>query len=95
MASKLVFAQRCQEVATALGQRKELIDDLVKAYFDRTYNSGGADAITDADVSSLGITAANVGSFITLCQQLQNFFGNAGVTQADYAATLSRVRTDV
>ena len=95
MASKLKFADKAQDISTRLAAIIDEAADMDTVYFDRGYNSGGGDPIADADVSSLGITAADVGDFITLAQQLANFANNAAVTQGDYDATLNKMRTDV
>jgi len=49
----------------------------------------------DLDVIGLGITAATLGAFITLNQQLRNFVDNAAVATGDYDSTLNKMRTDV
>jgi hypothetical protein len=92
---KEIFAQKAQEAATTLAQVGDRLDDLVTVYFDRGYNSGGANGIDDSDLTSLGITAAQLGGLITLAQQLSNFRNNQAVTTADYDVTLNALRTDV
>jgi hypothetical protein len=69
--------------------------NLETVYFDRGYNGGGSNPITDEDLTSLGYTAANLANLITLIQQLNNFLGNSAVTSGDYDATLNAVRNDV
>ena len=61
--------------------------DLENEYFDLGYNSGGANAIVDADVASINLTAADIASGITLIQQVKNMAGNVAVTTGDYALT--------
>lgn len=61
--------------------------DIENEYFDLGYNSGGAREVIDADVIQWGLTAANIGSAITLIQQVKNLAGNAAVTTGDYALT--------
>lgn len=96
MANKVTFAQRAQVVATDLANVVTECADLAKVWADRTYNVGGANVMVDADVASIGLKAADVGSMITLCQQIGIIFGNTtGYIQADYKSTLSKMRTDV
>ena len=95
MATKITWGTQAQAAATTLAQVADSLADLETVYFDRGYNSGGADPIGDGDVVSLGITAAQLGSLITLTQQLNNFVGNAAVTTGDYDSTLNAVRSDV
>lgn len=61
--------------------------DIENEYFDLGYNSGGARQVIDADVAQWGLTAANIGSGITLIQQVKNLAGNTAVTTGDYALT--------
>ncbi len=97
MSDKLTFASEVQEFSTALSLLVEKLPTFQKVWADREYLSGAGDkAITDTDLESLGITKAQLAAFITpFSEELQDFVGNQPVTQADYAATLSALRTDV
>jgi len=95
MASKLTFATQAQTSATSLSDVSDKLADLYSVYFDRGYNSGGSNPITNDDVASLGITAAQLGDMMTLAQQFANFLGNSAVTTGDYDATLNAIRTDI
>lgn len=95
MTSKLDFAQNIQNFNTQLAELFKDAPDLEGVYFDRGYNGGGSDPITDSDLTGLGITAAQLGDGITLLQQLQNFAQNNAVTQGDYSATVNTLRTGV
>lgn len=95
MSKKNEFVNEFKLQATSLAQIIARCEELEDIYFDRGYNSGGADAITDADISSTGLTAAQVGSLITLGQQIVNFRDNAAVTTGDYGATLNVARNDL
>ena len=68
-----------------------LADDILSLqniYWDRGYNSGGADELTDADVEALGITAADVVGMITFAGALETFMAaNRGY--------LSKMRNDL
>lgn len=95
MANKQDFAKKAQQISGDLANLISDAKDLTNIYFDRTYDSGGGDEIIDADLSGLGITAANLASFITLAQQLANFEENSAVTTGDYGNTLNIMRVDV
>jgi hypothetical protein len=95
MATKLTWADQAQTDATTLSQVADKLANLETVYFDRGYDSGGSNPITNDDVSSLNITAADLASLITLIQQFNNFLGNSAVATGDYDATLNTVRTDV
>ena len=95
MATKITWATQAQVDATTLAQVADRLANLETVYFDRGYNSGGSDPIGDGDVVTLGITAAQLGSLVTLIQQLNNFLGNVAVITADYDSTLNVVRSDV
>lgn len=95
MSAKVRYVQLCQEIAgirAALNARQA---QMVSIYFDRGYGAGGAQEIIDADVSELGLTAAQMTSFITYCQQDQNFLDGGEVVLGDYSATLNVLRTDI
>ena len=67
--------------------------EVVGAYFDNTYNSGGGDELVDADLSgAFNFSAADASSGITLLQQFINFLQNDDVTKGDYASTLNKLR---
>jgi hypothetical protein len=95
MATKLTWAGQAQTDATTLAQVADRLANLETVYFDRGYDSGGSNPITNDDVVSLSITAADLAALITLTQQLSNFLGNSAVTAGDYDSTLNTVRTDV
>jgi len=95
MATKLTWAGQAQAKATTLAQVADELADLETVYFDRGYDGGGSNPITNDDVVSLNITTANLAALVTLIQQFNNFLGNSAVTPGDYDATLNTVRTDV
>ncbi len=94
MATKLNFAEQAQTEATIMGQLSDKLASLYSVYFDRGYDSGPG-AITDVDIASLGITAAQLGLMMTLAEQIANFLGNVAVTPGDYDSTLNVMRTDI
>lgn len=94
MSTKLQFVQDMQAAATDMAKLKATMADLNSAYFDRGYNSGGANPIVDADVASLGIKASDVTNGDTLASDFLNFLGNAAVTTANRQATVDALRTD-
>lgn len=88
MASKTTYAERGRGIASTFSN---LADDALawrNVYWDRTYNSGGADAITDEDVAVTGVTAADVTGLITFADALETFL----VANRAY---LSQMRNDL
>lgn len=65
---------------------------LIGTYFDLGFNVGGADPIVAGDITHVNYDAADLGSYVTLMQQLDNLFENSSVTAADYGATLNKMR---
>jgi len=97
MADKIVFSQRCKDFSTSLAALFMESKDIEGVYFDEGFNDVGSDPIVDVDISGLGITAADVGAFITVVQQLQKFdIGDGGdpVVTADYGSSVNRMRED-
>lgn len=88
MANKANYTRQGQEMA---GVMARLADDLGawrNVFWDRAYNSGGASELTDGDVESLGITAADVTGMVTFVDALDAFM----VANRAY---LSKMRNDL
>ncbi len=86
--NKVTYARRGRELATALAL---LTNDLAawrNTYWDRTYNDGGADEIEDADVSEVGVSAADVTGLTTFADAMDAFM----TTNRPY---LSNMRQDM
>lgn len=73
MANKANFARQGQQMAASFSALADDIGALQAIYFDRGYNSGGADELLDADVESLGIDAGAVTGMITFAGALETF----------------------
>ena len=95
MTAKEDYVKQMRIAATSLGAMRDRLRVLTETYFDRTYQVGGANAITDGDLVNVeGINSIQVGSFITLTQQLANFFDGDPLTTGDYGVALSVLRED-
>lgn len=88
MANKLHYARQAQQMASSFSAQADSIIALRNVYWDRGYNDNGAAELTDADVESLGITAANVTGMITFADALETFL----VANRAY---LSQMRNDL
>lgn len=95
MAGKQEYAQVLQGAATAVAQAANIFADGETVYFDRGYNGGGGNAITDEDLAGLGITANDLAGLITFGQQLNNLLNGQATTPGDYDSTLNKLRTDM
>jgi len=95
MAVKTDFGRAVQKNTNQFIQAAEKLINLGELYTDRGYNSGGSSPIVDGDVSDLGFTATQLGSLFTMVTQLSNFLNNGTVTEADYDATVSIIRSDL
>ncbi len=88
MSNKTRYASRAQDMASIFSNLADDIGSLQAIWFDRAYNGGAADELTDADVESLGITAADVTGMITFAGALETFLAaNRGY--------LSKMRNDL
>jgi len=88
MANKLHYARQAQQMASSFSAQADSIIALRNVYWDRGYNDNGAAELTDADVESLGITAANVTGMITFADALDTFM-------LANRAYLSKMRNDL
>lgn len=95
MLQKTNFAKAVQAIATTVAQEADKAGNLMTVFFDRGYNGGGANPITDEDVEGLGITAAQVAAFITFAENFGKLLNNEAPFQSDYDAVLNQLRTDV
>jgi len=71
--NKVVFTQRGRELATALALQMNDVAAWRNTYWDRTYNAGGADAITDVDIAEMGVNAADITGLVTFADALDAF----------------------
>lgn len=92
---KLSFAQNLQGKISVLAKAADELENLYTIFFDRGYNSGGSNTIVDGDLSSIGITAAELGEAITFIENLGKLLNNQDPTNADYDATLNKIRSDI
>lgn len=90
---KLTYATQYQQAVTAVGQANEMGIAGERMYFERGWNVGGSDEITDTDLSGTGFTADTLASAITLFQQLNALLNNQATTPGNYIATVDRMRT--
>lgn len=64
--------------------------EIHKSYFDNGYNA----SVTQEDLDRLfpNMTVADFTAAITMMGEMNNFTGNLPVAQADYQATINKVR---
>ena len=88
MANKMQYARQGQQMAASFSA---LADDIIafrNIWWDRGYNASGAAEMTNTDVDTLGITAADVTGMITFADALDTFLAaNRGY--------LSKMRNDL
>jgi hypothetical protein len=95
VANKIQFAKKVQAINTTIAQLFLDTKDLDGVYFSEGFDSAGSDPITDGDLTSLGITAAELAAGDTLFQQIQNLRNGDPVTAGDYQATVNALRSDL
>jgi len=88
MAQKEKYARRAQDMSSIFSSLADDIMSLRNVYWDRGYNSGGGDPLTDADVEALGIVSADVTDMVTFADALETFL----VANRGY---LSKMRNDL
>lgn len=73
MASKLQYAERAKALASIMAN---LTDDLMgwrDVWWDRGYNDGGTDEMTDGDVAAQGVTTSQLVGLVTFADALETF----------------------
>jgi len=95
------FADQCLELRKVASRLKQLRWDMEKLVGH--HNANGFSTVNDptppawlresADLNIDGVDfdTADYLNGISMLQQLENFFGNAAVTQGDYATTMGKV----
>ncbi len=74
--NKVVFTQRGRELATALALQMNDLAAWRNTYWDRTYNAGGADEITDQDIAESGVSAGDVTGLTTFADAIDTFLAS-------------------
>lgn len=95
MSDKLRYAGTIQNKANIIVQLQADCKAIFETYFDRGYNVGGAAPITDEDLATLGLTAADVSGFITFAENFGKMLDNQAVFQSDYSQTMNKIRSDI
>lgn len=95
MSEKTDFVENLRRSITQIAQHATNGEELVSTWTKREYQSGGSDEMTDEDISSTGITAAEMALGITLFNNLKKFRFNDTPTQNDYEATMAKLRNDI
>lgn len=88
MANKINYVRQGQQMAATMATLADNLSTWRDVFWDRTYNSGGAAELTDADAEQLGVTAADVTGLVTFADALDTFM-------LANRAYLSKMRNDL
>jgi len=91
---KIDFITSVRALATNLQAQKANSDYLYEVYFDRGYNSGGADEIVAGDLVGTefeGMPISVLTDVITAINQYKNYFDNSAVTTGDYGSSYRKI----
>lgn len=91
--NKLSVGNQAVEAAKSFMDLYKRMKDLHEFYFDNLFNDGAGDAIVDGDLSSIGLTASELGDFINFVAQLDLLMNNGEPFQADWSVNLNKMRT--
>src|SRR5262245_54304851 len=92
---KQEFARKVQATTTTFVKAYEDFLTSIRVYFDRGYGAGGADPITDQDLSGLSFGADDLASIINMTTQLENFMTGQQVVPSEWHVPCSHVRSDI
>jgi hypothetical protein len=82
-AKKQQFLTDTEDFASAFANLVALSHKLENIWILRTYIGGGAQAMTDEEAGTIGITAAEMQTGINLMVQLQNLYSGAVVSSSN------------
>lgn len=88
MANKINYVRQGQQMAATMATLAANLSTWRDVFWDRTYNSGGAAELTNADTEQLGVTAADVTGLVTFADALDAFM-------LANRAYLSKMRNDL
>ena len=88
MANKKQYTDKARSLASIFANLSDDILSLQSVWFDRGYNSGGADELIDADIETTGVSAADVTGMITFAGALDTFL-------ASNRGYISKMRNDL
>lgn len=94
MTEKESFATAIRNKATDLILAAADLVKLERIYTARLYGAGGANVITDDDLTSIGVTANDVTLMVYMANDLNSFLTNQSVNAGDRATILHRLRID-
>lgn len=88
MSNKTKYVTRAQEMASIFSALTDDIIALQSVWFDRGYNTSGADEMTSQDLDGMTVTVADVTGMVTFAAALDTFLtANRGY--------LSKMRNDL
>ena len=89
---KIDLALKVKTMANTLANLLDDIDAITAIYTSSGYGTGGADPITDADLTGHAITAAQIVQFGTMAANLKKLMGNQAPTAGKYREQLDAFR---
>ncbi len=88
IADKSDTGSKARTLSAEMETLADRVERLRQYYIDNTFGSGSEEEILDADLVEVGITAAQLASFITFAENLDKLLDNQVPTQGDYSVTL-------
>ena len=92
---KRTYLTALQQTMTGLAGQVHMLEDLKAVYDARQYGPGGTNAITETELSELGMTTNDLLLAIMLLDNLNRFFKGEAVTVSNYMNILHEIRTDL
>lgn len=75
---------------------RKKVDDIFQTYFDKGFNSGGADELVAGDLTGTpwdgAVTMTEIGNTVTGFEQYLKFMDNEAVTTGDYSGVFNAVK---
>lgn len=93
MTQREQYLQVMQNLMTELGNFNDRAKGLVQCYVDRAYDSGAANAITNAELAPFGVVQYDLGAAFSTLQAINTLLSGGSVAGTDlYHATVNKWR---
>lgn len=93
---KREYLSNIRQLYTKFDQLRDQLSEMGRMYWARGYGSGGANEITQDDINASQelspMVVADVGTFITFCEDIDKLCNNQSVSTGDRNTQIAKLR---